>query len=121
MENTCQGSNTKMFLSSLTISAVIEELSHILNENKSVHFHQSFPDKNLETIFDFFCPLVPVSSLPLIKSWWFYFQNIFWVWLLLSIFTATIPVPAWTTIIDSGLGMHSAANNRKLNWGSFDK
>lgn len=76
MEYRCQGSNTKMFLSSLAISVVVGEFSHVLNENKILHFHPSYLDKNLEIILDFFHPLPPVSSQPIIKSWWFYFQNI---------------------------------------------
>lgn len=45
-----------MLLFFLAIFAV--ELSHILNENKTTHFHQSYLDTKLETIIDFFFPLL---------------------------------------------------------------
>ena len=98
-----------------------KNFSHVLNENKILRFHLSYLDKKLEIVLDFFHPLPPVSSQPIIKSWWFCFQNISWVWLFLSTFTPIIPVSAWNAIIRSVLGMHSVADNRRLIYDKFDK
>lgn len=115
MENRCQERNT---LFSLAISAVMGELSHILNENKILHFHQSYLDKNLET-FDFFpyslFPANPSSSPGGSTSKIYPESNCS---LHLHSYCSCPSLDYCNSFV---LGLHSVANNKKLNRGSFDK
>lgn len=123
MENRCQGSNINMFLSFLAISAVMGERTFPHFEWKQDYtFPWIISRQKLKHCLWFHPSLTSsFSSQTITQSWWFYFQNIYWILLLLSIFTATTFVPAWTSIIGPVLRIYSVANNSKLNCGSFDK